>query len=332
MGFLSGLFGGNTGAGFQAQSAPIAQPGAIDQQQQFLNQLNAAGGIQNQQNVFNQLQGIASGQGPNPAQVMLNQATGQNIAAQASLAAGQRGAGTNAGLIARQAGQQGGALQQNAAGQGAVLQANQSLGALGQMGGIAGQQVGQQQNALSGLGQQQAQYNQQLLGNTQQMNTANAAIAGHNADFQGKLLMGALSGLGAAGQSAASSSATPAAAAAMAHGGKVEPRSSYGRHLAGLGPMTAQGSTVPVMVSPGEKYLSPQQAQEVAQGSKSPMEGKTIPGKAKVKGDSLKNDVVPAQLEEGGVVIPKSILEGPNAAAKAARFVADHLKKSKGKK
>lgn len=49
--------------------------------------------------------------------------------------------------------------------------------------------------------------------------------------------------------------------------------------------------------------------------------GKIVPGKAKVKGDSLKNDTVPAMLSPGEIVIPKSIAEHPDAANKAAQFV-----------
>lgn len=94
-------------------------------------------------------------------------------------------------------------------------------------------------------------------------------------------------------------------------------------------PALARGGKVPVksMVSPGEIYLNPQEAQEVAQGKKSPMAGEMIPGKAKVKGDSLKNDTVPKTLEQGGVVIPRSVLESKNPHQQAYQFVNAHLAK-----
>lgn len=118
-------------------------------------QTGAIGGLRNvyaqQQGTADQLQNIANGQGPNPAQAMLNQATGQNVANQAALMAGQRGASANAGLIARQAAMQGAGIQQNAAGQGATMQANQSLGALGQLGGQQQAMSGTQQS-IAGIG------------------------------------------------------------------------------------------------------------------------------------------------------------------------------------
>lgn len=162
MGFISDIFDSKRGTGWNAGTAPLQEPinadqvevqrqrslDALAQQQQFVDALNGQNGIQNQQNVFNQLQGVANGTGPNPAQAMLAQSTGANVANQAALAASQRGAGANVGLIGRQAAQQGVGIQQQAAGQGATLQANQSLNALNQLGGIAGQQVGQQGQGL----------------------------------------------------------------------------------------------------------------------------------------------------------------------------------------
>lgn len=89
---------------------------------------------------------------------------------------------------------------------------------------------------------------------------------------------------------------------------------------------------IPAMVSPGEKYLKPEQAKKVAQGKASPMSGRTIPGKAKVKGDSLKNDIVPAKLEEGGVVIPRSVMQSKDPAKQAAKFVQAVLAKQSMKR
>lgn len=146
-----------------------AQTAALGQQQGFNNQLAAANGIgtqgsaisglQNlaaqQQGTANQYQNIANGTGPNPAQAMLNQQTGQNVANQAALMAGQRGAGANVGLMARQAAQQGANTQQQAVGQGATMQANQQIAGLQ---GLAAQQqaMGGTQQAIGGLGTTQA--------------------------------------------------------------------------------------------------------------------------------------------------------------------------------
>lgn len=431
IGSVLGIGGGTNGANYQAQSAlpNVANPiggqqaqnavtgaqGGIDQQQAFLNALQGQNGIGNQSSVFNQLQGVANGTGPNPAQAMLNQTTGQNVANQAALMAGQRGASQNAGLIAREAAQQGANTQQQAAGQAAAMQANQSLGALGQLGGLANQQVAQQQGALTGLnsglqnqqgallGQLTAQ-NQGVIQNQGNMNSANAGLAGVNAQTQGKMIGGALSGAGAA---FASGGVVPMPM--FADGGMPVqintpvapqntnlqvsgPKSAVGKHLsgqtaeggnnpspvkrdeaeqggydvgnalgrgvkslfsgstpqggtAGMGIQAsapqatmkmnpfAQGGKVPALVSPGERYLKPDQAKAAAQGKLDASKaGEKIPGKPKVKGNSYANDTVPKTLDAGGVVIPKSIMESKNPSKEAARFVQRVMAESKLRK
>jgi hypothetical protein len=84
----------------------------------------------------------------------------------------------------------------------------------------------------------------------------------------------------------------------------------------------ASGGRIPAMLSPGEKYLPPTEVQKVATGKK-PVEqaGKMIPGKAKVDGDSLKNDTVHARLEEGGIVIPRSVMQSKNPGEQSRKFV-----------
>ncbi len=68
--------------------------------------------------------------------------------------------------------------------------------------------------------------------------------------------------------------------------------------------MASRGGKVDVIVSPGEKIVSPEKAQNVAKGGK--LEARTVPGKAEVKGDSLKNDKVHAKLEPGTVVVKRT--------------------------
>lgn len=381
---VGGLLGGSpNGQGFTAQGTNVLQPATLDQanqlygqaqsgltqQQQLINALQAQNGIQNQSNVFNQLQGVANGTGPNPALAQLNQSTGQNIANQAALMAGQRGAGANVGLIARQAGLQGGNLQQQAAGQGATLQAQQQLAAMNQLGGIAGQQVANQQNALTGLNQFAQGEQGQVLGAIQgqnnsnvgmqgNINNANAGVAQNNATHSA----GAIGGLlNAAGPALGAVFGGPAGAAAgkaftdsaggfhsntYNDGGIVEKENPklaqvpekdrftlampshmnavaeiYHPHMCGGG-MYAHGGKVNAMVSPGEVYLPPEKVKEVKKDGKNPIaEGKKIPGKAEVKGDSLKNDTVPAKLESGGVVIPRSIMQSDDPAGNAAKFI-----------
>lgn len=125
---------------------------ALDKQLQFVNAItqNNDPAVFNQQRALsNQLQEQAMGGGPNPALNQLALTTGQNVQNQAALMAGQRGAGANPGLLARQAAMQGGALQQQSAGQAAVLRAQQQLAAQGALGQNLSQEAGQQQNAMN---------------------------------------------------------------------------------------------------------------------------------------------------------------------------------------
>lgn len=164
-----------------------ATQASFKQQQDLLNALQGQHGVQNQSNVYNQLQGVANGTGPNPAQAMLAQQTGQNVANQAAMAAGQRGAAGNVGLMARQAAQAGGNLQQQAVGQGATMQAQQSLNAIGQAGGMATTMANQQQQQTNNNTQSQMGFNQNLM-NAQQGTNANA-VASQNSVNAGNAAM-----------------------------------------------------------------------------------------------------------------------------------------------
>lgn len=222
MSFVKGLFGGDSGANWQAQQAGIINPGieagqaeadrasalaGIQKQQDFLNAVQGQNGLGNQAQVYNQLQGIANGTGPNPAQAMLNQATGQNVANQAALMASQRGVNANPGLIARQAAQQGANIQQQAVGQGATLQANQALNAIGAAGQLANTQAGQQANALNAYNnlvqgeqgqtlQNVANYNNALTQNASQANASQSKIAQGNQGFQAGVTQGITGAIG----------------------------------------------------------------------------------------------------------------------------------------
>ncbi len=92
----------------------------------------------------------------------------------------------------------------------------------------------------------------------------------------------------------------------------------------------AHGGKVPALVSPGEKYLTPDKVNKVAQGANPMREGETIPGKPKVKGavNSYANDTVPKTLEEGGIVIPRHITQGKNPEKAAHEFISAILAKN----
>lgn len=227
-----GLLGGSTnsgtggaGLGFAAQPANIVDPigkdqlgqeaglthDAFAQQQGFLRGISSTNGLGNQQSVYNQLQGVANGTGPNPAQAQLANATGANVSNQAALMAGQRGSAANIGMIGRQAAMQGANTQQQAAGQAAALQAQQSLGALGQMGGMATNQVNQQQNATNAYTNAALQNQQNIYGATgaqnnahvgmqSNINSSNAPLAGVAAGQQGNMMNSMMGAIGSVGQ------------------------------------------------------------------------------------------------------------------------------------
>lgn len=530
IGGLMGNAGGASGSGFKALTPgaiqnPVTKEqldnaygrtgNAMDTQEALVAALGAQNGIGNQSNVYNQYQDVVAGKGPNPAQAMLAQQTGQNTQNQAALMAGQRGAGANAGLLARQAAQQGAANQQNSIGQGATLQANQSLNALGQAGNIAGQQV-QNQAAVTNqfignnLAEQQALLNANagVNANNVALNQSSAGLAQQNMSGQqgmlgglmnnggsmfsmlgnmwgpegqnfakpaAQLMGGSEGGIqGVGGAAGASSGASIGGAASAggaadtvgmdaatmiaAEGGNVEkpqmmadggysqlqgvqrsapvvmqaqafnptpessgPSSSMGQYLSnsangvsagstqsgalgspispssggsdlgksasgmagsamgmfgnmkgmfggsspdltgsigassgvssaggaadavssGSGAMdlgstasdvsmlAAKGGMVKALVSPGEVFLPPRKVSEVKKGKDPLAVGKKIPGKPKYPGNDYRNDVVPAKLEEGGIVIPNKVLQSKDPHKEAAKFVAAALAKRK---
>lgn len=356
-GGLLGLKGGVNGTGFAGPSlADISNPttqaqvqasyggaqNSLQSQQALMQALQQQNGLGNQSQVYNQLQGVAAGQGPNPAQNMLNQATGQNVQNQAALMAGQRGIGANTGLLARQIGQQGAGIQQNAAGQAATMQSQQSLNALGLAGGLANQQTANQIGAVgantnANLAEQgqllgaQGQFNQQQLQNQQGFNNINAGFVNQGMQGQQGLIGGLIGGAGTVG----------AAAAGAAHGGMIEGY-AQGGSVSGMPPqvdflnnwqpaMMSKGGPVDAVVSPGEKFLDPGQVQQFAMGGKEQAleRAATIPGKAPVAGDSKKNDIVPAKLPPGGIVVPRT---DANNMHDAAKFVSSVLARKKGKR
>lgn len=344
VGGMLGLAGGNAGTGFGtnygtsagqlSDSYNQAQTG-LTGQSQLLAALKGQNGLGNQSDVYNQLQGVVSGQGPNPAQAMLNQATGQNVANQAALAAGQRGAASNVGLMNRQAAQTGANLQQQAAGQGASMQAQQALGALGQAGNMAntmaGQQIGQvNQNEASVQGEQ---------GILQGANNAANAVQGTLADTAMKGQQGLVGGgMNAAGAATGLIGGQTGLTSLMkAEGGSIQTPNGGGQSLfaqyltKGPTPM-AKGGTVKALVSPEEIVLTPEEAQMVADGrARATQIGEKIPGKAPVKGNSYSNDIVPKNLPEGGVVVPRDKALTKNPDESSQKFVQAVMSKKKVK-
>lgn len=180
-----GLGAQNTG--LSSQQALLHQLGQYNGASNLNSALQAQQGLYGQQSALaGQYANIANGTGPNPAQAMLNQQTGENVANQAAMMAGQRGASSNVGLLARQSAQQGAATQQQAVGQGATMQAQQSLNAL-QAQAAQQQAMGQTQQNIAGLAGQQVGLTQaQQQGYNNQANTlAGQQISGTTGYSQG---------------------------------------------------------------------------------------------------------------------------------------------------
>lgn len=328
MSFISNAFGGQNGftpgGGNAQQSAQIQTANTnYNSANTGLNQLASS------------LQAQAAGAGPNLANQNLQNFTGQNVANQAAMAAGQRGASSNVGMIARGAAQAGAGAQQQAAGQASSnvlsqqLAAQQQLGGvLGTQGGLANQNYGTTQGAINSgnqIGSQEAQANA----------NANSNIFGGLTNAAGGIL-GGLTGQPKPTGSQMAGSSSLSGSIFAAEGGEIQPlrvklpskHSNIPEHLQHIAsirypkPM-AQGGKVPIQVSPGERILNPKAADAVKQGKADPIKAsQPVPGKAKVKGDSYANDTVPKEAEAGSIVLPRSVTQHKNAPQAAFDFVS----------
>jgi hypothetical protein len=80
----------------------------------------------------------------------------------------------------------------------------------------------------------------------------------------------------------------------------------------------------------GAAEFGPEMAMVAAHGGRVPVNfkpGGKVPGKAAVKGDSFKNDTVPAIVSPGEIVLPRSITMSNDAPERAKKFVAAILAK-----
>lgn len=368
-GAIGGVFGTNND--FQASGAPIvagtnvgqlnnAYTGAQGALNSATNQVNAvqpgvSTGVGSQNYLASTLQNQIAGGGPNLAQATLNQNTGQNIAQAAALAAGTRGASTNAGLIAENAARQGAATQQSAISEAATLRQNQQLQAQQQLQTLAGTQVDQGNTAVNTAnsaqqGEQNILQNANTSANNQQVtsqnniNSVNAQVAAGNQNSNQNVL----SGIGSAVSSVGG-------LLSLAHGGEVPDHimtmaKIYHQHLADGGAVQGILSDTPVNL--------PQYTGNLGKGplvgfkpptstpSKGPSldpasidmsalstgiapavmaEGGQIAGKPKVNHDSYSNDTKLIAASPGEVVIPLDVLHAETALGKKARFVAQNI-------
>jgi hypothetical protein len=244
----------------------------------------------NQQTLAQALQAQANGTGVNPAQAMLHQATDNSIRQNSAMLASQKGInpGSTQRLVAMNAAQQG----QQEAGQGALLQAQQGVSANGQLAGLYGQMGNQAQANLAG-------YQGALSSN----NSINSGIAAANQASANQLTGMAATAIGGIGGKAATGGV----------GSSADTSQAMGIMSGGMSSAASLPASNPSNVSGGIMAAA---------------HGAIVPGLANVKGDSPKNDVIPAMLSPGEAVIPRSKMTDP---AKAKSFI-DDMMGSKGSK
>jgi hypothetical protein len=396
MGFISNALGFNN----SYTNTSGAGPNTTAQQQ--TDETNLANAISGQGTLASQLLAQAQGQGPNIANLQLQQATNQNNQQAAGMLASQRG--MNPALAQRIISQQNATNNQNAAGQSGVLRAQQQLAAQQGLGNVYAQQAGEAAQNLNTLTQAQTA-----------ANNSNAAAAGQNAQTGAGLVGGILGGVsslfakggqveppekhlerllisigskirpkkyddgGMVSQSYngsdpandvvdtanAVSAATPIQAtpsgpsflsgmgssigSSLQNGPAMQqtqspafanvplPPAAASNQFSNVGgvPLTqlhrAHGGAVPAMVSPGERFIPPEYVHAVKSGKvKASKVAPKFPGKAKVKGDSEQNDNIPANLEEGGVVVPRTKADNDNDSREFLQAIAEEKRKKSG--
>lgn len=306
MGFLGGLFGSKYEPDEVYSPDDVinreqALATAIEQQQAFADAVAGQGGLQRLGDVYQRMGQLGQdiGTGPDVAGAKLALETQQNRAQTASGLGSIRG-GLSPALLGRQVASQGAQTQQQALGQAALARTQQQLQqermreefkarGLAAQQQIAGGLLGAQQRALGDVARGRSDVLGQALGAKGRREGAAAGIGGQKIgagmDFLSSLAGGVAGGAGAP--------QTASGMRGMYEGGPVEP-------------------------SPKSQSLS-----EYLSGSPLPMaHGRKVPGRARVKGDSPKNDVVPALLSPGEIVVPRSKAKDPKKAAAFAEAVA----------
>lgn len=308
MSFISNAFGAQNG--YNVTAGLGANDKFVNQAPTLQTGINTAGNNYNTANGgLNQLAQMllqqSSGQGPNIANQQLQNFTGQNVANTAGLIAGQRGASSNPGMVARQIAQQGSGIQQQASGQAAQnvlaqqIAAQNSLGGvLGTQGSLANQNLGINQGALSNQ-------NQLITNANLGASTANAQGAGQNAQTNAGILGGVMNAAGSA------------MGLFAAEGGEILKES----------PLRAKLSRPKSKIPEHLMHIARIRYPHMCEGGEMMQEGGPVQApapqmKAEQSGDSLKNDKVPAMLSEHEIVLPRSIAMASNAPQLAYDFVS----------
>lgn len=313
MSFLNTAFGGNSSFvadnsvdqnSIRGEQAKLANTdyGAAQQQamQQSILANQQAGAIQGQQGALaHTLQATANGQDslPSLGQLQLRQATDQNTAQAAGAIASQKG--INPGLGARLIAQNQAGIQQQAAGQSAMTAFQQQQAQLarqqqaqGQLASLYGQQ---QQGVLS-----QAGLGAQMYGTAAgAQNAQNAGILQNSFGAQQLSAQGALANQQAHNQATMSSNQVNAGVAQANAAANASMASGVLSGIAGAGAAAMTGGASAAFMAGGG----------------------LVDGNARVSGNSLRNDTVPAMLSPGEIVLPRSVVQDEDAEEKAAAFV-----------
>jgi hypothetical protein len=294
--------------------------------------------VAQQNQLGQQLQNEAAGNGPNPAQQQYLQNSQQIAQQQAAGYAGNRA--LNPGLAARMSGNTAATVSQNAASTAGIQQAEQQIAAQQQLQGLTGQE---QAGSIAA---------QQI----------NAGVAQNNANAQNNSAQGLLSGASSALAGLFAKGGMVHHPLMMADGGTITVPSApvykmdnYGvaSNAQALSDMDTSGASEagsgagkwlkgklsPAPSTLGASQISPDilaggadtaaelgpVAMLAAKGGN--VKAKTQKQKAEVPGNSYKNDKIPALLSEGEEVLPRQVMEAKDPVKAAAEFVRAHMAK-----
>jgi hypothetical protein len=319
--FLGGLIGSHTD-----EVKPV-----VTAQQIHAQNIGLDPTVSGQQGAYaSYLNNQMNGQGPSLAANMLKGAQDQAAGNASSMAAGRRG--VNPAMALRQAQYAMAGSNQGAANAAANARVQEQMGSENMYGNqlttqqnqnLDMQRANQVADLQAGMSNQNAQ---------NQANQINAGIAMDNTKTNNQVTGGVLSGIsGALGFGSS-----------KAHGGFIKHLASGGFADMGTDNPNPYGGKNPYADSfkfkmpsfgglSGEKLAGgPMDAagggdalSELGPAALLASKGGKIPGKANVKGDSLKNDVVPTMLSPDELVIPRSVSTSPEFIKKLEAIVSD---------
>lgn len=287
-----------------------------------------SGIVSQQQGLNNTLKNQLAGNGPSLAALMLNQAQQRNAGTAYGMAAATRG--TNPGLAMRNAMNVTANENQNAQQAAGLARAQEQLGAEGALANNLSSMQGQSITAASGANNLNTNIatgntatNNQVMGGV--MNGVSGAMGigaskAHGGfirrpSFPQYLSQGGFTGfseLGVEGGDAYGDSKNPYADSFRFSSKGKTPTLPFGggagssTSLAG-GPMDAVGGL----------------ASDLGPLAMAASKGAVIPGRAPVKGDSKKNDIVPTMLSPDELVIPRSVSMSPSFLKKLSEIVEE---------